>query len=48
MTHVIPTANLRAGFQVQPSAPSPANLSKAFDAFTLQRRKSGHFSAAGK
>lgn len=32
MTNVIPLASPRAGFQVQPSAPSPATPSQALEA----------------
>ncbi len=34
MTNVIPSVSPRAGFQVQPSAPFPANLTQVHDAIT--------------
>lgn len=46
MTYVITLANPRAGFEVQPSAHSPAASIQALDAITPRRRASDRFPAA--
>ena len=40
MTNVIPLASPRAGFQVQPSAPSPATLTQVLDAIAPHQHMS--------
>jgi hypothetical protein len=46
MTHVIPLASPRAGFQVQPPAPVPTTTIQALDAITPRRRISDSVPAA--
>ena len=46
MTHVIPMASTRAGFSVQPPAPSPVTQAQALDAIARHQHLSNAISTA--